>query len=538
MLFGNCTRRVLSEDAQAVESPPKPRNQMVSMLSKPGVVAIAVGIVTFVIFLRAITCGFVNWDDNRYVYDNKQVLDGLSFDGLRYAARAVVVSNWAPLTILSYQVDATLWHGRPWGFHLTNILVHAMATGLFSLAFSRMTGSVTKSGIAALLFGIHPLRVESVVWIAERKDVLSLLFIVIALLAYESYCRAPSRQGMALVFAAMLGSLLAKPMAVTLPVLLLLLDIWPMDRLRGRDRSVPAASRYVRRTARGLVYEKSPLFALAVAVAAITVRTHAGSGALQGEDRMPLVAARIPHALYALNWYLWKTFWPSNLSPLYRNEGFDISPSVLLVYVLVLLLLSWAGWRCAVRHPYVPWGLAWYGVAIAPVLGVIQTGLQGQADRYTYLPHIGLLTMLVWLAADISRRLQIPVATRWAAMTIVAVACVATTVSRIGMWHDSGTLWSTVIRQDPANAMAHFKLANFCVETGQLGLAETHYQAALRQAGDDWPGYVCRITSLTNLARLYFQVGDREKCRAARDLAVSIAPNDPAVVQMLEQLDE
>ena len=503
----------------------------------PTTAALAVALLTFGVFLPATTCDFVNWDDDRYVRANPLVLGGLSPAGIRAACTSIVFSNYAPLTILSYQLDATLWGTNPFGYHLTNVCLHAATTGLLCLALARMTGATGRAAVAAAVFGLHPLRVESVVWVAERKDVLSVLLVVVALVAYERFCRAPSPRGYAAVAAALAASLLAKATAVTLPVLLLLLDVWPLGRLRlAGVGPPPEPGRYPPVTARRAVVEKLPLLALAAVFAGITLVVHGGSGAMQSEEALPLVAARIPNAIYAWCWYLWKTLWPTGLQPHYTHVGWGLAPAQLAACIAVPAALAVLAVRQAGRRPVVPWGLAWFTIALAPVLGLVQTGLQGYGDRFTYVPHIGLVTMLVWLAGDAADRWRPgPAVVRAAAALVVALAA-GVTSARIPMWRDSLALWTTVTRQDPANAMAHLKLANHLVSVRRPLDAEPHYRAAAACATPDWPGHVCRMTSLANLACLYHDLGDLERARATRDLALEIDPDDPAVRHMLEHV--
>ena len=286
----------------------------------PWLTAVAIGLFTLLVFLPTVECDFVNMDDPAYVYENPLVLGGLSPAGIRRACTDVVFFNWAPLTILSYQLDVSLFGRRPWGFHLTNSLLHATSAALLFIALVRMTATVGRSAAAALLFAVHPLRVESVAWIAERKDVLSVLFLMVALVAYERYCRRPTAAGYLGIVAAMAASLLAKATAVTLPVLLLLLDIWPLRR--GRVGGVaeqtgvgdmprkppPRAWRY-------LFAEKLPLFVLAAIFVVITLSTQAR--AIQSDLKMPLFAARLPNGMQSIAIYLAESLVPVGLPPVH-----------------------------------------------------------------------------------------------------------------------------------------------------------------------------------------------------------------------------
>jgi protein O-mannosyl-transferase len=511
-----------------------------SLAASPWRVALLVWLVTAAVFLPAVRCGFVNWDDGKYVFQNPLVLQGLTLDGFRHACSDVIFCNWAPLTVLSYQLDATLFGTAPWGFHLSSVLLHATSVALLVVCLCRMTGALWPSAAAALMFGLHPLRVESVVWIAERKDVLSVFFLVLALLAYERYCRSPGVWRYAMVGFWMLASLLSKATLVTLPVLLLLLDIWPLERLcipgvgRPVDDARPAA-RYGAVSWRASVVEKFPLLVLAATFALVTMATQ--GDAIQTEQSLPLVTARLPNALYATVWYVWKTFCPTGLRPFYRHAASELSPLVVVSCGAAIVATALAAVRLAARRPFVTVGLAWFAVALLPMLGIVaQPGFQSRADRFTYVPHVGLLMALVWWAAAVAGEWRLPRRWQLLGMVAVAVALAVVTLRQIPMWTNSDTLWTTMIRQDPTCAMAHMKYANHLVATRRLPAAEPHYLAAIEQATDDWPGHVCRITSLSNLACLYYDLGDHARARTARDLAIEIDPDDEAVQQMVEHV--
>lgn len=501
-------------------------------------VAVALGTIVGLVFLPTLACGFVNWDDGHYVTGNPLVLNGLSPAGIYGAFTEIVFSNWAPLTILSYQLDATLWGAAPLGYHLTNICLHALTTGLLYAFLQRATGARGRSIVATLAFGLHPLRVESVAWVAERKDVLSIFFLMLAIVAYERYCRSSDGRWYAATVASFLASLLSKATGVTLPVLLILLDVWPLDRLTWRRVAIrpPHPRSYTETTLRRAVVEKLPLVAISIVFVLATLWTHSTGGALQSENEMPLLAARIPNAIFAFDWYLWKTIWPMNLQPHYIHVGWTLPLHELAAAAAFVIALTAMAIRQSTGRPYVPWGLAWFAIALLPVLGLVQTGFQGYGDRFTYLPHVGLIPMLVWLSADLAGRTRLDprVLYGWAVVVIVALA--AGSLARIPMWRDGLTLWTTVVRQDPGNSIAHFKLANQLVALRRPIEAEPHYRAAIETATPDKPGHVCRMTSLANLACLYHDLGDHERARKLRDLALEIDAADPAVQRMLEHV--
>ena len=457
----------------------------------PWLTAVAIGLFTLLVFLPTVECDFVNMDDPAYVYENPLVLGGLSPAGIRRACTDVVFFNWAPLTILSYQLDVSLFGRRPWGFHLTNSLLHATSAALLFIALVRMTATVGRSAAAALLFAVHPLRVESVAWIAERKDVLSVLFLMVALVAYERYCRRPTAAGYLGIVAAMAASLLAKATAVTLPVLLVLLDIWPLRR--GRVGGVaeqtgvgdmprkppPRAWRY-------LFAEKLPLFVLAAIFVVITLSTQAR--AIQSDLKMPLFAARLPNGMQSIAIYLAESLVPVGLHPVHCHPGIHGWSWPLVgcgVAAVVAIVLAGVALRQSV--PAVLIGGAWFLVALSPVLGIVtQQGFQGRADRFTYVPHLGLFLAVVWAAAAAWKRLRLPGWVPACAMFVVLASCVLIDRRLIRFWKDSETLWNRVLAFDSRSFLAECSLGVALYERGELDDAMRHFQASLSIR--DWEG--------------------------------------------------
>jgi len=461
---------------------------------RPWLAASLLGLLTLAVFLPTTACGFVNWDDDYYVYANPVVLGGLTTDGVRHALTDSFVSNWAPLTILSYQLDATVFGIRAWGFHLTSAVLHALAVALLYVALVRMTGSAGRSAAASLLFAVHPLRVESVAWVSERKDVLCVLFLALSLLAYDRYCRRPGPGRYAAVVAAMLGGLLAKSMLVTLPVLLLLADVWPLGRLRLPGVGQPGvgltgagqptrgdreASPYPSAGLVRCLLEKVPLAALSVVFAGITLVTQ--TEAMREEESLPLVSARIPNAIHSLAWYAWKTLWPTGLCPFHRHAGTAMAWPVLAAGTLAVAAAAVVAVRSARRHPAVTWGLAWYAVSLVPVIGLVQVGSHGTAERYTYIPHVGLLVAAVWGLADAAAARGVSRRALAAATVVAATALVMLTGRQIATWKDSDTLWNHAIAIDPLNFVAHFTYGELLRERGDFAAAIRHYREALKK---------------------------------------------------------
>jgi len=444
-------------------------------------VAATLALVTAAVFLPAVRCGFVNLDDNLYVYENPVVTRPISVDSIRKACTGTFVANWAPITMLSYQLDAAVFGVRPWGFHLTNVLLHAAATALMFVALARMTGSPGPSAAAALIFGLHPMRVESVAWISERKDVLSVFFLALTLLAYDQFTRRPGLGRYLTVVAMMAASLASKATLVTLPLLLLLCDIWPCGRIAAAHMTQwlprPAAgpARPVV-TLRRAILEKLPLFAVAIAFTWITVL--AQGDALDDNMHRPLVEQRLPNAIFATGFYLWRFAVPLNLIPYYP----PIDPRESAIWVAVsaaacLGLLAVAGAQVRSR-PYIAWGLAWFFVSLLPVSQIVQTGGHGYADRYSYIPHLGLCVAVVWAVADGC----FGVPTRSVHVTALAgvTAVLATlTVVQIGVWKDSLTLWRHCLAYEQRAALPHYNFACALSDSGDKASAEAEYRRVL-----------------------------------------------------------
>jgi hypothetical protein len=511
-----------------------------SVMARPWLMACLLGLLTLIVFLPTIACDFVNWDDNAYVYRNPVVLEGITTRGVTAAFTRVMFHNWAPLTILSYQADASLYGARPAGYHLTNVLLHAVAVGLFAVALGRMTGAPGRSAAAVLLFAIHPLRVESVAWVAERKDVLSVLFLAVALLAYERYCRRPCGWRYAAVCTAMLASLLAKATLVTLPALLLLVDVWPMGRLRvpgGPRVTTAAAARYPACSWQWVLVEKLPLLALSALFIAITLLTQ--ERATQVSTTLPLLTNRVPNSVHAIACYLVDTVLPVRMHPAHIHPGPAGWPPMSIGLSLALLAAVGAcAWLAARREPAVAWGLLWFLIALSPTLGiVVQQGFQARADRFTYVPHIGLMIAIVWGAAAAADRLRVPQWTWAIVLLAAAVGCVAADRRQIAVWKDSETLWSHVLTIDPDNPIAYNNLGTAFYERGLVRESVPFFERSLAirdtERAHTWLGL-----ALADQGRLEEAIGHYRASLALDPQSVEAHTNLGAALAQLGRIDE
>jgi Flp pilus assembly protein TadD len=409
---------------------------------------------TACVFAPALRLEFVLYDDPEYVTDNPMVRTGLSAGGVRWAFTTFHAANWHPLTWLSHMLDATVFGRAAWGHHLSSVLLHAVTTALCFLVLVGWTGAPGRSALAAMLFAVHPLRVESVAWVAERKDVLAGFWWMLALVAYGAWVRRRTALRYGAVVVAFACGLLSKPMVVTLPFVLLLLDLWPLCR--------PITAR--------LVVEKVPLFALAAASSAVTFAAQRAGGAVMPLEHLSAVE-RVTGAVVAYTMYLANTVWPVNLAVFYpiRPLGLvDVAAAAAVLGGLSVLVLAPAG-----RAPAPAIGWLWFLGTLVPVIGLVKVGQQASADRFTYLPHVGLFVALVWWLGDrLSSRLG-------AALGGIAVVMLsALTIRQFGVWQDSVALFTHALGVAGDNAVAEANLAGALVQEGQLDAARPHAEPA------------------------------------------------------------
>ena len=362
-----------------------------------GVCAVIVAI-TWLVFGQTLGFQFINLDDNAYVFKNAQVARGLTLEGIGWAFTHIHSANWHPLTWISHMLDCELYGLNPRGHHFTNVLLHTGTAILLFLVLRQMTGALWRSAFVAVVFAIHPLRVESVAWVAERKDVLSGLFFVLTIGAYVRYVRGPSslaRYGLVVLLFSV--GLMCKPMLITLPFVLLLLDYWPLNRIAAVGDQANQKSP----TARRIIGEKLPLLALGVASSLATL--FAQKIALQPLSHLSL-SQRIGNAIISCGVYLRQMLWPRDLAPFYPLNPQDILASRVAFSLAILTLISTAIFIWGRRYRYLIIGWLWYLIMLIPVIGIIQVGNQSRADRYTYLPQIGLALLITWMVVDLSAR--------------------------------------------------------------------------------------------------------------------------------------
>ena len=490
---------------------------------------------------------FVNYDDDRYITENLHVHNGLTWRTITWAFTATEQGNWHPLTWLSHALDYQLFHQNPAGHHLTSLLIHAANAVLLFLFLMYATRRLGPSLFVAALFALHPINVESVAWVAERKNVLCTFFFFATLIAYCWYARQPDWRRY-LVFAGLfvLG-LMSKAMVITLPFVLLLLDYWPLGRIRGGHADASAAP------LSKLVVEKLPLIALSAASAVITMQAQRAGGAMRSTAQFSL-AVRLENAVMAYAMYLWKMIWPSHLSPIYPHPGDSLAGWQVGTSALVLLAVTAVALKFRARR-YLLTGWLWFLGTLVPVIGLVQVGDQAMADRYAYIPLVGIFIMIAWRIADLADSKQIGLVVRVIPAACVLLALSFATNRQLGYWSSNYDLWTHAVAVTGRNFIAQDNLGGALLWLGKTDEAYLHFQAAAEinpldpMSRSNLGAYLQehghmaeaiekynRVITLTsdpgllaatyaNLGAAYRKLGDDEKARTSYDQALQLNPN-------------
>ncbi len=461
-------------------------------------ICISLAVLTWVVFGQLLQYDFINYDDPRYVYENTNITNGLTIGGIAWAFTHIHSMNWHPLTTISHMLDCQLYGLKPGAHHFTNVLLHSIVAILLLLVLQRMTGgpsgtgSIWRSAFVAAVFAIHPLRVESVAWIAERKDVLSGVFFMLTLLTYFRYVRVRSiGHYLTVLFMFALG-LMCKPMLVTLPFVLLVLDYWPLGRIRGQKSDVSGHENLVM-----LVVEKIPLVGLSAISSVVTFL--AQRGAVGWTEQLP-VLARINNAVVTYAAYMWQMLWPVKLAVFYPHPESRLPLWEIILCLLLLIGITAAAVVLRKSRPYFITGWLWYLGMLVPVIGLVQVGWQGRADRYTYLPQIGLYIAITWGIADVTA------AWRWqreilTAGTAIVVGLLSWRASvQASYWRDSETLFTHALAVTSNNDVAKNNLGIVFLQKGNLDEAISLLQAAVDLRPENSPAH-------ENLAKALLQKG-------------------------------
>ena len=522
----------------------------------------ALAAITWLVFGRTLGHQFVTYDDPQYVYSNPDVVRGLSLPGIVWAFTHTVAGNWHPLTMISHMLDCQLYGLKPGGHHFTNVLLHTIVVVLLFLVLRQMTGALWRSAFVAALFAIHPLHVESVAWISERKDVLSAVFFMLTLGAYVRYVRKRSLTAYLLALLLFALGLMSKPMLVTVPFVLLLLDYWPLNRIRDPRSEVkgqpahrgPAASGWS--VIRGLVIEKLPLLALSAVSSLVTLLVHS-PGAI---EQLPF-AWRLNNAAVSYVAYIWQMFWPARLATFYPHPNDQLPLWQVLLAVLFLIAVTFLAILSRKERPYIFTGWFWYVGMLVPVIGLLQAGEQARADRYTYLPQIGLYLLITWGIADLmspiithksglrpstrgSRgvrtdglprfaRLQRSKQGRGYTLFCAAIAAVSIIIAlswrafvQTTCWQNSEVLWNRTLAVTRDNDVAHNNLGNLFLERHELGKAIPHFETALRIRSRNAAAYYNFGSALieNSLASLLAQKGQSSEAINHYEKAMRLRP--------------
>ncbi|HEY2711339.1 MAG TPA: tetratricopeptide repeat protein [Chthoniobacterales bacterium] len=507
---------------------PKKRSIFNPRLIAAGVCVVLTAIV-WITFAQSLNCTFVNYDDDDYVYQNPNITNGLSFAAIRWAFTHVHAANWHPLTTISHMLDCQVYGLQAWGHHLTNVLLHAVAAMLLFLALCRLTGVNAVAGIGdagrnqrswllqsplwssacvAVIWAIHPLRVESVAWISERKDVLSGVFFMLTLLAYATYSRSRrwllGRYLTVIVLFAL--GLMCKPTLVTLPFVLLLLDYWPLGRWQGQWSVL-----------RGLLGEKIPLFILSAASCAVTIV--AQKEAFAAIHKVPF-ADRLGNAAISYVIYLAQTICPVRLAVLYPYPEHGFSTFAAILALLLLASVSVALFICRNSYPYLLVGWLWFLGMLVPMSGLVQVGWQSRADRYTYLPQIGLYLSASWGVTELFKRSNQYRRVMAAAVLFVILSLIIRTRVQTSSWQDSETLWRSAIANTTDNYIAHNNLGEALFEEGRLDEAIVEYEKARQINGS-------LAEAEYNLGNIFLQKGNASRAITHYENALRMQPRYP-----------
>jgi Flp pilus assembly protein TadD len=516
----NKNQRQSSGDAAALPWSGANRGQIIAIY-------LFLSLISLAVFSQTVRYNFVNFDDDLYVYDAKAIKAGLTIEGIAAAFTKPHARNWHPLTTISHMLDYQLYGLKAGGHHATNTLLHTFAVLLLFRVLQQITGSIWKSALVAALFAIHPLHVESVAWVSERKDVLSAVCFFLMLSAYARYARAPSTGRYLLVAVLFAAGLMSKAMLITVPVILLLLDYWPLQRTacrktKSRARAVVTRSQSL--PVSRLILEKLPLLALSAGACVVTFAVQ--KRAVGAIPPLPL-SWRVENAIVSYLIYIWQTLWPTRLAAFYPhpNDTLPLWEVILATGLLVVITVTAVVFRT--KRPYLFMGWLWYVVMLVPVIGLVQVGEQGHADRYTYLPHVGLFLLMVWGVADVIQ----PHRSMWRVAAVTApaviVALAATAYIQTSYWRNSETLWTHALAATSDNDFAHNNLGYLYSESGQLDKAISHFEAAAAIRHDKTNKHYNVGSAFVemNLADALAQKGESDEAMVHYEQAIRLEPN-------------
>lgn len=470
--------------------------------------------ITWFVFGQTLRHDFTNYDDDTYVYQNPKITSGLSLSGVAWAFAHVHAQNWHPLTTISHMLDCRFYDLHPAGHHFTNVLFHTVAVLLLFFTFRQMTGAFWRSAVVAAVFAVHPLRVESVAWVAERKDVLSGLFFLLTIAVYTRYVRRPTIGRYALTVGVFACGLMSKVMLVTTPFVLLLLDWWPLQRCSSQRRPRESSTR--QSDLLRLVLEKLPLVLFALICGGVTLLIQRQLVGLPAD--LPL-AWRLTNAATSCAVYIRQMFWPAGLALFYPHP--ENTTPVWVIGSALALLVAISALAIVLRNriPYLFTGWFLYLIMLGPVIGIVQVGWQGHADRYTYLPQIGLYLAIVWGITDLAARWRIPrPALGTGAFTVILAFALVARV-QASYWRDSATLWRHALAVTSNNDVAENNLGIVLLGQGKLEEAIAHFETALSIRSANAPAH-------DNLAKAFLQQGRYDEAMLHAQKLLELQPEN------------
>ncbi len=488
-------------------------------------ICLSLAVITSAVFWGVQKCEFVNYDDEDYVFGNQNVQHGFTAKAVQWAFTESYASNWHPITWLSHMLDCRLFGLNAGKHHVVNLLIHIINVFLLFWILKDTTGAIWKSALAACLFAIHPLHVESVAWVAERKDVLSAMFWMLTTIAYIRYSRRPGIGRYIVVLILFALGLMSKPMLVTLPFVLFLMDYWPLERLQINTVKAQVNSKKVQSSSQkpsplSLVAEKIPFFLLAAISSVITYIVQQKGGAMDSFHHFPL-ACRIANAAISYIAYIQKMLWPSALAPFYPHPADNISYAFAFMAAILILAASILAVRFGKEYKFLPVGWFWYLGTLVPVIGLIQVGDQAYADRYSYIPMTGLFIIVIWLAPHLVSKWKHKTEILYVASFIIIAGLSVCTYIQQQYWRDSITLFEHAIEVTKDNYVAHFCIADPLRAKGRLKEAIAHAAECLRL--QSVPANYYRAMNSMGLSMI--ETGEFDEAIKAFTMALKIKPD-------------
>jgi tetratricopeptide (TPR) repeat protein len=460
---------------------------------------------------------FLNYDDNLYVTDNYLTQSGLTYQWIVKTFKDTHIGHWHPLTLMSHMLDWQLYRENSRGHHWTSVIIHIFNTVLLFFFFRNITGAIWRSAFVATLFAIHPINVESVAWVAERKNVLSTFFWIVTMLFYVRYVKQPNWKRYLPVFFSFALGLMSKPMLVTLPFVLLLLDYWPLSRTtiitRNENQTETSKLNIKRHEISFLILEKVPLFLLTSVSIVLTIYSARSVDTVASLESLPLFK-RIGNAIVFYGYYIKKMFWPADLAVFYPHWNIPIWQILFAAILLVLITLIVC--KYFLRYPYLAVGWFWYLGTLVPVIGIVQAGSQAMADRYAYVPFIGLFVMIVWGMGYALKKKYLAKVTAIISLVVITVLMIFTHY-QIKYWENTFTLFNHALNVTDNNYVAHYMIAQELLHKNRIDEAISHYQIAILFDTQ-------KFLPLEGIGRAYRIKGDTDKAIEAFRLAITINP--------------